>query len=138
MRVWQGRATAAKFSLPLCVSLLGDLQMTIARHVKHASLALIALSCVGALQGAYANGTPSGPNITNQATADYSGGGVNQTALPRPAASCVVDTRIDFDVVQQNGPVVTQPGQTDVVAEVLVGNTGNSTQGYQLAGVNEG
>ena len=26
MRVWQGRATAPKFSLPMCVSLFGDLQ----------------------------------------------------------------------------------------------------------------
>jgi len=111
--------------------------MTIARHVKHASLALIALSGVGVLQGAYANGTASGTNITNQATVDYSVGGVNQTTITSPTASFVVDTRIDFNVVQQNGPVVTQPGQTNVVAEFLVVNTGNSTQGYQLAVVNE-
>ncbi|HKQ16595.1 MAG TPA: hypothetical protein VJT80_24475 [Steroidobacteraceae bacterium] len=111
--------------------------MTIARHVKNASLALIALSSVGVLQGAYANGTPSGTNITNQATVDYSVGGVSQTQITSPTASFVVDSRIDFNVTQQNGPVVTQPGQTNVVAEFLVSNTGNSTQGYQLAVVNE-
>jgi uncharacterized repeat protein (TIGR01451 family) len=111
--------------------------MTIARHVKHASLALIALSSVGVLQGAYANGTASGTTINNQATVDYSVGGVNQTQITSAVASFVVDARIDLDVVQNSGPVITQPGQTNVVAMFDVVNTGNSTQGYQLAVVNE-
>jgi hypothetical protein len=89
--------------------------MTIARHVKHASLALIALSCVGVLQGAYANGTPSGTNITNQATVDYSVGGVNQTTITSPTASFVVDTRIDFNVTELGGTATqTTPGLVNV------------------------
>jgi uncharacterized repeat protein (TIGR01451 family) len=111
--------------------------MTIARHVKHASLALIALSSVGVLQGAYANGTPSGTIINNQATVDYSVGGVAQAQISSPVATFRVDTRIDLDVEQISGPVVTQPGQTDVMALFRVINTGNSTQGYQLAIANE-
>lgn len=111
--------------------------MTIARHVKHASLALIALSSVGVLQGAYANGTPSGTTINNQATVDYSVGGVAQTQIPSPVVTFRVDTRIDFDVEQLSGPVVTQPGQTDVMARFRVINNGNSTQGYQLAVTND-
>ena len=111
--------------------------MTIARHVKNAGLALIALSSVGILQGAYANGTASGTSVTNQATVDYSVGGVSQTTITSPTASFVVDTRIDLNVAPVSGPVTTQPGQTNVVAMFNVINTGNSTQGYQLAIANE-
>jgi uncharacterized repeat protein (TIGR01451 family) len=111
--------------------------MTIARHVKNAGLALIALSSMGVLQGAYANGTASGTSIANQATVDYSVGGVNQTQITSPTVSFVVDTRIDLNVIQSSGPVITQPGQTNVVAMFRVINTGNSTQGYQLAVTNE-
>jgi uncharacterized repeat protein (TIGR01451 family) len=112
--------------------------MTIARHVKHASLALIALSSVGVLQGAYANGTPSGTTISNQATVDYSVGGVNQTQITSAAASFVVDSRIDLTVSEVSGNATqTTPGQNNVVATFRVTNTGNSTQGYQLSAVNE-
>jgi hypothetical protein len=112
--------------------------MRIARHVKHASLALVALSSVGVLQGAYANGTPSGTNITNQATVDYSVGGVNQTTITSPTASFVVDTRIDFNVTELGGTATqTSPGQINVVSRFQLTNTGNSTQGYVLSVVNE-
>ena len=77
--------------------------MRIARHVKHASLALIALSSVGALHSAYAVGTPSGTTISNQATVDYSVGGVSQAQITSAAASFVVDTRIDFTVSEVSG-----------------------------------
>jgi uncharacterized repeat protein (TIGR01451 family) len=112
--------------------------MRIARHVKHASLALIALSSVGVLQGAYANGTASGTNITNQATVDYSVGGVNQTTITSPTASFVVDTRIDFNVTELGGTATqTTPGVVNVVTRFQLTNTGNSTQGYVLSVVNE-
>jgi len=112
--------------------------MTIARHVKHASLALIALSSVGALQSAFAVGTPSGTTISNQATVDYSVGGVNQTQITSAAASFVVDSRIDLTVSEVSGNATqTTPGQNNVVATFRVTNTGNSTQGYQLSAVNE-
>ena len=51
--------------------------MTIARHVKHVGLALLALTSLGVVQGAYANGTGFGTTISNQATVDYSVGGVS-------------------------------------------------------------
>src|ERR1044072_4127581 len=112
--------------------------MTIARHVKHASLALIALSSVGVLQGAYANGTASGTTISNQATVDYSVGGVAQTQITSAAASFVVDTKIDFNVAEVSlNATQTHPGQTNVVATFSVTNTGNSTQGYLLPAGNE-
>jgi uncharacterized repeat protein (TIGR01451 family) len=112
--------------------------MTIARHVKNAALALIALSSVGVLQGAYANGTASGTTISNQATVDYSVGGVSQAQITSAAASFVVDTKIDFTVSEVSGnATATHPGQTNVVATFSVTNTGNSTQGYVLTVANE-
>jgi uncharacterized repeat protein (TIGR01451 family) len=112
--------------------------MTIARHVKHASLALIALSSVGALQSAFAVGTPSGTTITNQATVDFSVGGVNQTQISSPTAQFVVDSRVDLTVSEVSGNATqTTPGASNVVATFRVTNTGNSTQGYQLSIVNE-
>jgi uncharacterized repeat protein (TIGR01451 family) len=112
--------------------------MTIARHVRNAALALLALSSVGVLQGAYANGTASGTTISNQATVDYSVGGVAQTQITSAAASFVVDTKIDFTVSEVSGNATpTHPGQTNVVATFSVTNTGNSTQGYVLTVANE-
>ncbi len=112
--------------------------MTIARHVKHASLALIALSSVGALHSAFAVGTPSGTSISNQATVDYSVGGVNQSQITSAAASFVVDSRIDLTVSEvSTNATQTTPGQNNVVAAFRVTNTGNSTQGYQLSVTNE-
>ncbi len=112
--------------------------MTIARHVKHASLALIALSSVGALQSAFAVGTPSGTSISNQATVDYSVAGVNQTQITSAAATFVVDSRIDLSVSEvSTNATQTNPGQSNVVTAFRVSNTGNSTQGYQLSVTNE-
>jgi uncharacterized repeat protein (TIGR01451 family) len=109
-----------------------------ARHVKHASLALIALSSVGALQSAFAVGTPSGTSISNQATVDYSVAGVNQTQITSAAAAFVVDSRIDLTVSEvSTNATQTNPGQTNVVTTFRVSNTGNSTQGYQLSVTNE-
>jgi uncharacterized repeat protein (TIGR01451 family) len=111
--------------------------MTIARHVKHASLALIALSSVGVLQGAYANGTPSNTTINNTATVDYSVGSVAQSQISA-SVTFVVDTRIDLTVSEvTTAPTTTHHGQSNVVAEFLVSNTGNSTQGYRLSATNE-
>ena len=88
--------------------------MTIARHVKHASLALIALSSVGVLQSAFAVGTPSGTTINNQATVDYSVGGVNQTQITSAVASFVVDSRVDLTVSEvSTNATNASPGQVN-------------------------
>src|SRR5688572_17205376 len=122
----------------MCVSPMERSAMTIARHVKHASLALIALSSVGALQSAYAVGTPSGTTISNQATVDYSVAGVNQTQITSAAATFVVDSRIDLSVSEvSTNATQTNPGQNNVLTSFRVSNTGNSTQGYQLSVTNE-
>src|SRR4029453_11451592 len=103
MRVWQGRALGTEVSLAdVCITFWRS-AMTIARHVRNAGLALIALSSVGVLQGAYANGTASGTTNNNQGAVDYSVGGVSQTQITSAAASFVVDTKIDFTVTEVSG-----------------------------------
>ena len=99
--------------------------MTIARHVKHASLALMALCSVGGLQSAYASGTDAGTQITNQATVNYSVGSVAQTpiessptgnATPGVGAGAdttfVVDNTIVHTVANRRNATITTPGAT--------------------------
>jgi len=124
--------------------------MTIARHVKHASLALLALSSIGVLQGAYAVGTDAGVSINNRATVNYSVGSVAQTPIESsptgnstPGANnganttFVVDNKILHTVAEVSGnATTTTPGATNVVATFTVTNTGNNSQGYQLTATN--
>ena len=73
--------------------------MSIARHLKQASLALLMLSSATALQSAYAEGTTAGTSISNTASVNYSVGGVAQTPINSTTASFVVDRRIFLSVV---------------------------------------
>jgi uncharacterized repeat protein (TIGR01451 family) len=124
--------------------------IAIARRVKHASLALIALSSVGGLQSAFAVGTDAGTSINNQATVTYSVGSVAQTQInssptgnSTPGASggapttFVVDNKILHTVAEVSGnATIVSPGQANVVATFTVTNTGNNPQGYQLTATN--
>lgn len=124
--------------------------IAIARRVKHASLALIALSTVGGLQSAFAVGTDAGTAINNQATVNYSVGGVAQTQInSSPAGNAVpgagggaqttfvVDNKILHTVAETSGnATITSPGASNVVATFTVTNTGNNAQGYQLTATN--
>lgn len=107
--------------------------MTIARHLKQASLALMMLSSLAMLQNAYAVGTTAGTTISNQATVNYSVGGVSQTPIDSSVAAFVVDSRIDLTVTTlDTAAVVAVPGQLAVVSTFTVANTGNSIQSYRL------
>lgn len=111
--------------------------MIIARHLKQAGLALVMLSSVGVLQGAYAAGTTAGTVISNTATVNYSVGSVAQTAINSNVAEFVVDNRVDLSLVRDNtAPVTAAPNQTGVVATFTLANEGNSTQSYQLVATN--
>ena len=123
--------------------------IAIARRVKHASLALIALSSVGGLQSAFAVGTDAGASISNQATVNYSVGGVAQTQInSSPAGNStpgvsggapttfVVDRRI-FMSVADVAPSPTEisttvPGGAGVVRRFTVTNTSNATIGFRF------
>ncbi len=122
----------------------------IARGVRHASLALIALSSVGGLQSAFAIGTDASTSINNRATVNYSVGGVAQTPIESSPTgnsaagvgsgadtTFVVDNKILHTVAEVGGAATaTAPGATNVVATFSVTNTGNAAQGYQLAVTN--
>ena len=111
--------------------------MIIARHLKQASLALLMLSSVGALQSAYAVGTTAGTTISNTATVNYSVSSVAQTPITSNAAEFVVDSRVDLSVTRDDtAPVTAAPNQTGVVATFTVSNEGNSIQSYQLQPTN--
>jgi uncharacterized repeat protein (TIGR01451 family) len=112
--------------------------MTIARHLKQASLALIALSSFGALQTASAVGTVAGTTISNQATVTYQVGGVAQTPIDSPAVEFVVDNRIDLTVAEESTATTqTSPGLTNQVTSFTVTNTGNAAQGFVLSAANQ-
>jgi uncharacterized repeat protein (TIGR01451 family) len=107
--------------------------MTIARHLKQASLALLMLSSFAVLQSAYAVGTTAGTPISNTATVNYSVGTVAQAPITSNVAEFIVDSRIDLTVTTLDTAAVTAyPNQQAVVATFTVTNTGNSIQSYQL------
>ncbi|MGH8177560.1 MAG: hypothetical protein ACREV5_14985 [Steroidobacter sp.] len=124
--------------------------MTIARHVKHVGLALVALSPLGVLQGAFADGTDAGTSITNLATVNYSVGGAAQTPIESSPTgnstpgvgngadtAFLVDNRILHTVAEVGAAATaTSPGAANVVATFTVTNTGNNSQGYQLTATN--
>lgn len=125
--------------------------MTIARHLKRASLALVALSSIGGLQQAFASGTDAGVSIINRATVTYSVGTVAQApiessptgnATPGAGAgtdtSFVVDRRIFMSVADVAGAPATAPGATGVVRAFTVTNTSNATIGFSLVGADLG
>ena len=123
--------------------------IAIARRVKHASLALIALSSVGGLQSALAVGTDAGVQINNRATVNYSVGGVTQTPIESSSTgnatagvgagadtTFVVDRRV-FMAVADVAPSPTElsttvPGGAAVVRRFTITNTSNKAIGFRF------
>ena len=123
--------------------------MTFARHLKKAGLALVAVSSIGGLQHAWAEGTDAGVTINNRATVTYSVGTVAQTpiessptgnATPGVNAGTdttfVVDRRVFFSVTAIAGATNTVPGATGVVRAFTVANTSNAPIGFRLTSAN--
>lgn len=120
------------------------------KMMQRAWLAAIALGSLGVMQSAYAVGTAASTSITNKATVNYTVGGVSQTPIESSPAgnttagvgagtntAFVVDNKVDLTVTELSGAATTvNPGQTNVVAEFRVTNTGNAAQAYQLAASN--
>jgi uncharacterized repeat protein (TIGR01451 family) len=120
-------------------------------QLRRAMLALLTLSSFSAFQNAYAVGTPADTEVTNRATVVYAVGGVTQDAIesspdgnstPGTGAGAdtafVVDNRIDLTVEEvSDAAEVVSPGQNNVAAVFTITNTGNGTQGYQLAASND-
>lgn len=124
--------------------------MTIARQVRNAGLALLAIGSLGAFENASAAGTDAGVSIANRATVNYSVSGVAQTPIESsPAGNTnpganngadtvfVVDNKVLHTVTEVSGNATTTfPGASNVVTAFTVTNTGNNSQGYQLTVTN--
>lgn len=114
--------------------------MSIARHLKQASLALFIMSSAAALQSAYAEGTEAGTSISNTASVNYSVGGVVQTPINSSTATFVVDRRIFLSLVALTpSPTevsATVPGGTGVVRSFRITNTSNRPIGFSFAPTN--
>jgi uncharacterized repeat protein (TIGR01451 family) len=104
------------------------------------ALATIALAGVFAISGARAAGTAAGTSVSNTATVNYSVASIAQTAVVSPAATFVVDRKVNFTVSRVDGaPKTVTPGQTGVLGSFTtfaITNTGNDTEAFQLTAAN--
>ncbi len=97
-------------------------------------LLMVCFFVAGTAQLALALGTPSGTQVDNSATLNYSVGGINQNQITSNVASFVVDNRVDLTVTSMDGAaVVVTPGGTNTVLSFSVINTGNTVQDYSLS-----
>ncbi len=86
---------------------------------------------------AFAAGTPANTTISNTATLAYDVNGVAQANITSPAATFVVDRKINLTVLTVDSNAVTvAPGQTLAVTTFTVSNTGNDSQDFNLATAN--
>ncbi len=85
---------------------------------------------------ASAAGTASGTSISNTATINYTVGGVGQTPITSAATSFLVDDKVDFTVVSNDGGTVTgTPGSAAIAMKFTVTNTGNTTHDFNLSSI---
>ena len=86
---------------------------------------------------AFAAGTPANTPISNTATLAYDVNGVAQANITSPAATFVVDNKINLTVIEKsNSPTLVTPGQLRAVTTFTVTNNGNAVQDYALTGGN--
>ena len=94
---------------------------------------LLALSS----SAAFAAGTLANTPISNTATLVYDVNGVTQANITSPAATFVVDNKINLTVIEKNNsPTPVTPGQLRAVTTFTVTNNGNAVQDYALTGGN--
>lgn len=90
-----------------------------------------AVFCAG---NAHAAGTASNTTISNTATLSYSVGSVSQTPITSPAATFVVDNRVNVTVATVDAAAVAViNGATAQVLTFTVTNNGNTVQDFALA-----
>ena len=98
-----------------------------------AAASLLALSS----SAAFAAGTLANTPISNTATLVYDVNGVTQANITSPAATFVVDNKINLTVIEKsNSPTLVTPGQLRAVTTFTVTNNGNAVQDYALTGGN--
>jgi len=103
-------------------------------NIKYWLLIFAAAFVVAVPRLASAGGTTSGTSVINQATVNYTVGGIAQTAVDSNSATFVVDTKIDLTVSRIFTTYVNvTPGQTSAMTSFRVTNTGNATQDFNLS-----
>lgn len=101
------------------------------------SICAVASLLVISSNAAFAAGTLANTPISNTATLAYDVNGVAQANITSPAATFVVDNKIDLSVIEKNNsPTLVTPGQLRAVTTFTVTNNGNAVQDYVLAGGN--
>ena len=97
--------------------------------------ALASLFFLGS-NSAFALGTLANTPISNTATLVYDVNGVSQPNITSPAATFLVDNKVNLDVATSNSPTIVTPAQSQAVNTFTVTNLGNAVQDYALTGGN--
>lgn len=114
------------------------------KHIKRVGLACVAFGAIAISQQAYAVGTDAGTSISNLATVNYQVSGVAQPLIQSSptgnststgtATTFVVDNKINLTLTRVDGAAINAtPSGTNFVTTFKLTNTGNNSQGYQLA-----
>ena len=122
--------------------------MKLVTRVKLSGTLLAGVLLTLASVAANAAGTTAGTTISNQATVNYSVGGVSQSAIGSSpagntsgagsATTFVVDDKLVLTVTKQDASLVSvTPGQTTAILVFKVTNAGNATQGVTFSDVQE-
>jgi uncharacterized repeat protein (TIGR01451 family) len=99
------------------------------------AVSLLGLAIVFPGRTTWAVGTPTGTDITNQATASYNVGPTNFVEVSNVTTTTVAEL-IDVSVVWQDAaPVTVNPGDTVQITTFLVTNIGNGNDTYTLEGL---
>jgi uncharacterized repeat protein (TIGR01451 family) len=96
---------------------------------------LLGLAIMFPVQAVRAVGTPTGTDITNQATASYNVGPTNFVENSNVTTTTVAEL-IDVSTVWQDAaPITVNPGDTIQITTFLVTNIGNGNDTYTLEGL---
>jgi len=116
---------------------LGRVRMiSLLQHCRQHTVAILALGAALASPSAWAAGTASGVDITNNASVTYSVNSVSQTT-PSNSVTFKVDNVVRLTVSESgSSATIVVPNASAQVTTFTVTNNGNTTQDYALAAAN--
>lgn len=99
------------------------------------AIALLGIAVMFPARAVRAVGTPTGTDITNQATASYNVGPTNFVEVSNVTTTTVAEL-VDVSTVWQDAaPITVNPGDTVQITTFLVTNIGNGNDTYTLEGL---
>lgn len=109
---------------------------------RSAGIKLVSLLVAGVAMptsAAHAAGTLAGTDITNTATATYTGPGGDEVSIDSNAVTLRVDELLDVSVASADtGDVPALPGATDQILSFTLTNGGNGSEAFALSAVTNG